>query len=168
MCSAALGTNATITRGTSACPTGWNVSNWWGFYVKAEEAGSTVSMAKIGSTSSVTLEYSTDLGSTWSSFDPNGGTTVTLAHANDLVFFRAGSGGNTKFASNASNYMRFVFTSSVSIGGNIMSLLSQTEITEFPGSATYQFANLFYNATTLKDASALTLPATTLASNCYR
>ena len=44
ICPASLGTSATITRGTSACPTNWNVSNWWGFYIRADEAGSTVSM----------------------------------------------------------------------------------------------------------------------------
>jgi hypothetical protein len=37
--------------------------------------------------------------------------------------------------------------------------------TELTG--TSQFYNLFYNATTIKDASNLILPATTLASNCY-
>ena len=99
MCSAALGTNATITRGDSACPTNWNVSNWWGFCVKAEEAGATVSMTKTGSPPAVTLEYSIDLGSTWSNFDPDGGTTVTLANANDLVLFRSGSSGNTRISS---------------------------------------------------------------------
>ena len=50
-----------------------------------------------------------------------------------------------------------------------MSLLSQTEITEFPGGTTYmyQFYSLFYQATTLKDASALSLPATMLTQYCY-
>ena len=48
-----------------------------------------------------------------------------------------------------------------------MSLLSQTEITEFPGNTTYQFVTLFNQATTLKDASALSLPATTLMESCY-
>ena len=83
------------------------------------------------------------------------------------VCFRAGSSGNTRFASSSSAYRRFVFTGSVSVGGNIMSLLSQTEIAEFPGNTSYQFVNLFYGSTYLKDASALLLPATTLASNCY-
>ena len=115
-----------ITYGDSACPTGWNVSNWWGFYVQAEQAGSTIKMeAKNGTPPSVTLEYSTNLGSTWSSFGVNQSTVITLRNIGDLAYFRAGSSGNIQFASDTSSaYRRFDFTGSVSIGGNIMSLLS--------------------------------------------
>ena len=53
------------------------------------------------------------------------------------VCFRSGSAGNARFASSTSAYRRFVFTGSVSVGGNIMSLLSQSEITEFPSYIAY-------------------------------
>lgn len=38
MCPAELGTQSTIARGTTYCPTNWTVSNWQGFYVQAQEA----------------------------------------------------------------------------------------------------------------------------------
>jgi len=46
VCSSTLGTQSTISRGASACPSSWTVSNgmWWGFYVQAKEAGATVAM----------------------------------------------------------------------------------------------------------------------------
>lgn len=96
---------------------------WWGFYVEGLENGSTVKMNKTGSPPNVTLEYSMDGGNTWSAFDVNGGTTITL-NENDRVCFRAGSAGNVRFASGTYAYRRFLFTKNVSVGGNIMSLLS--------------------------------------------
>ena len=90
------------------------VWDWWGFYVEALTNESTVKMAKTGSPPSITLEYSTDGGQTWSSFNVDGGTTVTLRKGK-RVCFRAGSSGNTRFASSSSAYRRFVFTGSVSV-----------------------------------------------------
>ena len=62
----------------------------------ALEANSTVSMSS-SSGPSVSLEYSTDNGSTWNTFTV-GSTTVTLANIDDMVQFRATS-TNSAFAS---------------------------------------------------------------------
>ena len=169
-CPTALGTETSIARGTSACPEGWNVSNVednYYFYVEARGAYATVKMEKTGNAPTVTLEYSTNCGATWTNFDVDGGTTITLVDIGDRVWFRAGASGNTGLASSGTDYRRFSFLGKVAVGGNIMSLLSQSEITEFPSSSGYQFCELFYNAPTLEMASDLVLPATTLATYCY-
>lgn len=115
------------TTGASAIPTGWEVrgNTWPGLTFTAEEANSTVAMRAVGAAPSVSLEYSTDGGSTWNIFTV-GSTTVTLANIGDEVCFRAGSGGNTTFATSNKNYNRFVTTGSLDVKGNIMSLLDQT------------------------------------------
>lgn len=62
----------------------------------ALEANSTVSMSS-SSGPSVSLEYSTDNGSTWQTFTVDS-TTITLSNVGDMVSFRATS-TNTRFAS---------------------------------------------------------------------
>ena len=144
------------------------VPPYWAFYVEAVDLNCTVSMASTGTPPAVTLEYSTNNGNTWQTFNTDGTTTVTLAKYGDRVHFRAGANGNTRFASIQTSYRSFVFTGGVIVGGNIMSLLSQTEgaITTLP--ATYTFCSLFYGQEALLDASRLSLPATTLKDSCYR
>ena len=46
---------SSVSYGSSYCPSGWTAIKQWGFYVKAEEAGATVKMAKRGSPPAVTL-----------------------------------------------------------------------------------------------------------------
>ena len=143
---------------------------WWGFYVEALEAGATVSMAKAGSPPTVSLEYSVNGGRTWNSFDADGGTTtVTLAAVGDRACFRAVT-TNARLASSTAVYHKFVFGKSVAVGGNILSLLSNAEISAFPSTATsayYCLTGLFYGATTLVDASALVLPDSAMPQYCY-
>lgn len=151
------------TTGASAIPTGWEVrgNTWPGLTFTAEEANSTVSMQKVGSAPSVSLEYSTDGGSTWNTFNV-GSTTVTLANIGDEVCFRAGSGGNTTFGTSSGVYNKFVTTGRLDVMGNIMSLLDQTmAITSLP-SVSYVFNGLFWGCAAIVDASELELPATTL------
>ena len=144
---------------------------WREFYVEAQEAGATVSMAKVRSPPTVSLEYSVDGGSTWSSFDADGGTTtVTLAAVGNRACFRAVT-TNARLASSTSAYHRFVFGKSVAVGGNILSLLSSTEISAFPSttsSANYCLSGLFRSASTLVDASALVLPDSAMPEYCYQ
>lgn len=159
----ALGDDSTITRGASACPTGWTVpaapSGYWGFYVEAANpnAYSSVGMGRYGSPPSVTLEYSTDNGETWQAFEV-GSTSIGLAPG-ERAYFRAGSAGNVRLASYDYSYNYFAFSQAVRIGGNILSLLSQAEITAIPTSDNFTFSNLFRSQTTLVDASALVLPS---------
>ena len=87
----------------------------------AKQANSTVAMNATRSAPTVSLEYSTD-GNTWSPFEV-GITTVTLANIDDKVYIRANI-DNTKLASDTSRtYNYFVITGTVSVSGNIMTLL---------------------------------------------
>lgn len=130
----------------------------------AEEAGSTVSMTAVGSAPSVSLEYSTD-GTTWSDFIV-GTTTVTLAAVGDKVYLR---GDNTRFCAAVSgnaNHNAFSLTGEIAASGNLMSVLdSSVQATSF--SESYVLAFLFYGCTGLRNASALRLPAMSLAAACY-
>lgn len=169
----ALGDNATITRGASACPTGWTVSaapsGHGYFYVEARGAGAGVTWYHGSNSPVVVLDYSTDNGATWQQFDTNGQDTITLSNIGDRVYFRAGSGGNTRFAAYDSWYNNFSFqTAQVAVGGNIMTLLDATEMAEFVSADTFAFSSLFRNQGQLVDASALILPATTLTGHCYQ
>ena len=61
---------------------------YWGFTLTARQANSTVKMVKVGSPPTVSLEYSTDGGTNWSTFTV-GTTTVTLPNVGDMVCFKA-------------------------------------------------------------------------------
>ncbi|MBQ0063875.1 MAG: hypothetical protein KBS94_07675, partial [Prevotella sp.] len=132
----------------------------------AEKLGATVMLKKGGTPSDVILEYSTD-GSNWLNFFANS-TTVILANVGDKVYLRNKNEAKdvTTFSqSDADNY-RFLFTSSVSVSGNIMSLIDKNvESTTIP--CDYCFCNLFGGSLTLTSAADLKLPATTLAKECY-
>ena len=107
------------TRGPSAIPVGWN--KFYGLRFTALEANSTVSMARQDSiTPTVSLEYSTDDGLTWSPFTV-GTTTVTLANVDDEVWFR---GDNAKMAgSYSSSYNYFTGTGQLKVSGILESIL---------------------------------------------
>ena len=132
----------------------------------AKEANSTVAMNATRSAPEVSLEYSTD-GNTWSSFMV-GITTVTLANIEDKVYIRANN-DNTKLASDTSRtFNYFVITGTVSVSGNIMTLLkadgSLVDLV-YPENR-YAFAGLFDSCTAIVDASSLLLPSST-SNGCY-
>lgn len=139
--------------------------SYWGLHFVAEEAGAQIGMANVGSPDSVTLEYSTDNGSTWATFTP-GTTTVTLASVGDTACFRAGSGGNTKIGKAQNDYRKFTTTKKCACHGNIMSLLNGTDDATATAAtmAAYCFRCLFRESaiTTAPD-----FPATTLSDYCY-
>ena len=88
----------------------------------AEEAGSTIKMAKYGSAPTVYLETSpTGEEGSWSDFVVSE-TTITLANVGDKVYFRAKE-ENERFATSGSNYHRFVMTGKIAASGNINTLL---------------------------------------------
>ncbi len=140
------------------------------FYFEALEAGTVVSMKRYEDEDTppvVSLQYSTN-GSSWETFVV-GTTNVTLPNIGDKVYFRAGDGGNAKFAESSMGFNHFKATDSVNVGGNIMYLLngsnlSNTFNTEVNKNA---FNSLFYDLSVLISASNLKLPATTLAERCY-
>lgn len=112
----------------------------------------------------ITLEYSTDGGSTWSSFSIGGRqvTTVTVATipAGGTILFR---GNNTYI--NKAGALRFSSTQNFSVSGNIMTILDKTGQSTTLSQA--GFASLFAGSK-VTDASRLKLPATTLVTSCYQ
>ena len=133
----------------------------------AKQANSTVAMKANGSAPTVSLEYSTD-GNSWSPFVV-GSTTVTLTNIDDKVYIRANI-DNTKLASSASRYYNyFVITGTVSVSGNIMTLLkADGSLVDLVNSTNnYAFAALFDSCTAIVDASGLLLPSSTTTKECY-
>jgi hypothetical protein len=84
---------------------------YWGLCFTAEEPNVVVNMSKVGTPPAVTIETSRD-GVNWIPFDADGGTTpIELEEVGEVVYFKAGSGGNTRFASSQStNYRSFTFS----------------------------------------------------------
>ena len=139
-------------------------SEYWGLCFTAEQANSTISMAKGANAPTLNLVTSVNHGKTWETFTP-GETTITLAKKGASVWFAAGEGGNTRLSSGGGWYVNnFTMTGRISATGSIMSMLNASEPTyECPDS--YTFTSLFSGCSSL--ISAPDLPATTLASNCY-
>ena len=124
----------------------------------AEEDNSSVSMAINGTfTGSIPeLECSLDKNN-WESFNIG---EVIILDTGDKVYFR---GDNDTF-NESGNYMYFVMTGSISASGNIMSLIdSSCESLTTPD---YAFKRLFADCSSL--ITPPELPATTLATDCYR
>ena len=124
------------------------------FYVEA--------IAALKVTFSKTYEYSID-GTEW--IAGSSSTSISVP-AGDRVYFRA-SGLS---ASSGSGIGRFYISEGdCNIGGNLMSMLygedyrGQTEIKK-----SYTFYQMFHGQTRIVSAIFLALPATTLASCCYR
>ena len=89
----------------------------------AVNAPATVSMTAVGSAPSVSLEYSTDNGETWTDFIV-GSTTVTLNGIGDSMFLRAKT-PNAQMATADANRNTFSITGSVVASGNLASLFNK-------------------------------------------
>ena len=119
----------------------------------------------------MSLEYTTDSGTTWSDFII-GTTTVTLENVGDKVGIRAKTTNST--AATAYNaYNAFVFSGTVDVGGNILSLLNK-DMNQVQSMPSRCFDALFSEANGLVDASQLLLPTFTsvhgyaaMFSKCY-
>ena len=144
---------------------------YWGLCFTAEEAGSTVAMKTLiitGSTlPAVTLETSYD-GEIWEPFYV-GETTITLPNVGDKVYFRAGEGGNVRFAYATSMFSGisrhiFVLTGLIAASGSIQSLLNGVEETYTVD--TCAFAHLFSQCASL--TSAPRLPASKIDRQSYK
>ena len=134
---------------------------------EARKAGATVTFAPATiapATDPVSIEYSTDGGSTWTTYSG----PVTLANIGDKVYFR---GNNAAYGtSDIANCSQFSCSDECYIYGNIMSLISPigydtaTNLTE-----NYAFANLFSNNSYLYNhpTRKLELPASSLTTGCY-
>ena len=164
ICPEALGTNATIRRGNSYCPTGWTVVNYDAapapLKFTAQQSNSTVTLSATGSNApSVSLLKSTD-GETWTSYTVN--DTITLANIGDYVMLKADQPNSAIGGPIDTN--QFVMTGQISAEGNIMSLLDGA-VKTYTISAADCFNGLFKDCTSLTQAPELL--ATDLCSYCY-
>ena len=118
-----------------------------------------------GSTSSNTLQYSLDKGTTWNTLVHNT-NSPTVESGNSIMFKASGltiTGMNIGIG-------KFVSTGQFQTQGNIMSLYfsdSFSAQTSLEGKVS-AFTSLFSGCTGITSAENLILPATTLADNCYR
>lgn len=113
--------------------------------------------------------YSTDDGQNWSSITAVKGSTQTVTTINngDKIIFKCSI---NKLGTAWNQYNKFTCSGNFKVYGNIMSLLYGDNFvsnTEFSSGSTCNFAALFYQTTTLIDASDLILPAITGTVSCY-
>ena len=126
---------------------------------RAEEAGSTLGLAKIAESPSGydKVEYSTDK-TTWTNLSTY--RTITLANVGDEVYVRISERKNLS----DTNYTRFKMTGKIAAYGNVMALLDYNDLNR--NLREYGFYAMFSGCTALTKAPKL--PATTLAGWCYQ
>ena len=124
----------------------------------AQQANSSVGFKVIGSVPSVSLQYSTDNGSTWN--DYTFGNAISLPNIGDSVKFK---GDNESFSPGGRDSINCFMEGLVAASGDITTLLdSEGSLSTLPENC---FSQLFDGCTSLTQAPAL--PATTLANHCY-
>lgn len=136
------------------------------FTIVAESDGDIYWKAS-NSSNTVSLKYSKDSGSTWSTITATtGGKRISLQSGQTAMF----KGTNTTLAPKYyNNYFSGGTNFRYSIRGNIMSLFDENN---FSGLTSFSVDDcclgLFANNSGLTDASLLLLPATALTKECYR
>ena len=156
--------------GASGIPTGWNRVNEGAPTVndktkpltfRATQNGSTVTLKKQGTPVGADFQTSRDGGNTWEDYTID--TAIALNNG-DEVSFRAKA--DRTFAQSAEHYFQFNMTGKIEARHNVMSLYRTNDFATYESVMEYAFYRLFYGCTSLtKDP---VLPATTLATDCYR
>jgi|GEM_PF-5089562 len=159
----------------SALPT--TATKYYAIFIKVDyfrfiaQNATTISTTKYGSETAPSLSYSTDNGATWNTFTI--GTTSVVLAAGDSVCFRGvnanGLNRNCKGDSfkkqPASPYWYFTSTDSVSVAGNIMTLVQGTNPTNtIPA---YNCFAAIMKGMPLVSAAKLQLPSST-HNGCYK
>ena len=157
--------NTSWTIGTSGIPSGWTVvpplAHDYSQDYLTFEALENGTFTWTASTSSNSIYYSTNNGSTWSRLASNSSTPVITA--NNKVMFKASG-----LSAGYNGIGTFSSTGAFNAMGNIMSLVyGDNFINQTTISNNSQFVNLFKNSR-IVDASNLILPATTLTVQCYQ
>ncbi len=142
----------------------------------AETAGSTVALNKNGSPTNISIQYSTNNGSTWSTYTI--GNTITLSSVGSNVKFK---GNNLGVTTNTSSYYYFSMTGKIAASGSVTSLanghgdtygvlgngkmyvflfknctsLTKANIELADSSNTYMYYGMFYGCTSLVEAPAI-------------
>jgi len=139
------------------------------FYVEnITNENETLSIVKSRSSApTLAIEYSTDK-SNWQTLGTTSTTALSMTVApGERTYLRCNT---SRWGDNNNNYYNRIQGVS-KVGGNIMSLLYGSNFTgqetSFPSGSTYPYKWLFYENTSLVEASELLLPATTLADECY-
>lgn len=128
-------------------------------------ANETLTITKVGSPSTVTFEYSTDL-SQWSTL---GSTDTTITHtlaSGEKIYLRS---SDYPYSNSNNNYTKITGVSKV--GGNLLSLGYGSDFigkTTLKSTSYYGYCGLFQTNTNLIDASELLLIPTTIYGHCYR
>ena len=158
--------------------------------ITSTSANNQVKLKSNTSWSSATIDFSTDGGSTWTSVaassSGNGNAVATLNNGDKLIMRHTGSigSGNTQIYCSGSytvsgNLASLQFGDNFDVSGQTAqefgSLFKQTPVTSAKGlylgaystMSAYSFRYMFQNCTSLTKAPS-TLPATTLANNCYQ
>ena len=128
---------------------------------RSTQNGSTVSLTKNGSPEGANFQTSGDGGNTWADYTI--GTAITL-NAGEEVSFRAKA--DREFEQSDSKYFQFNMTGKIEAWHNVMSLYRTNDFATYESVMKFAFYYLFKDCTSLTKAPRL--PATTLASNCYR
>ena len=155
--------------GTSGIPTGWTRVNESAPTVddltkpltfRATQDGSTVKLTKMNSPSG-SFQTSRDGGKTWADYTI--GTSIAL-NIGDEVSFRAKSDRTSPQYTQECFY--FEMTGKIEAWHNVMSLYRTNDFSTYKTVVEFAFYRLFNACTSLVKAP--TLPATTLASDCYQ
>ena len=139
------------------------IDEWWGLKLTMPEGG-TVILRKNGNPNAVSLEVSTD-GQNWQPWTLVGTDySYTLADGETLCI-RNTSTTFVRLSTSSSNYYQFIFNNTVEASGSVMSLSMDDETVLSLAGANYNFYYLFQGCSSLVNAPSL--PATTLAAECY-
>ena len=127
---------------------------------KATQDGSTVALGRYGYPSG-SFQTSRDGGNTWTDYSIN--TAITL-NTGDEVSFRAKADRSS--AQTDKVYFYFAMTGKIEAWHNVMSMYRTSDFATYNTVVSFAFYRLFKDCASLTKAPRL--PATTLASNCYR
>ena len=115
-----------------------------------------------------TFSYSTDNGTTWSSFSLSSGQTQTIAtlgNGDTLMMYGTNKTLGTNY--NVGHYFRG--TADYTVSGEISSLVNGSDLTDtdLSGKRSYTFAMLFSGDTHLTSAENLKISSTALPQSCF-
>lgn len=127
---------------------------------RAVEANSTIALVKNDSSINISLQYSTNDGSTWNTYTI--GNTITLTNIGDNVKFK---GINSTFSSSINDYYKFQMSGKIAASGDVTSLLNGVGGDVNLTGKNYCFYYMFLGCNSL--ITAPELPSTTLGPYCY-
>lgn len=137
-------------------------SGKWLYFTMPE--GGTVTLTKNGTPTEVTLEYSLDNGSTWTTWTETENVRGLTLAAGQTMHVRNTSETSTGFSTSSSDYYQFAFTADTYAGGNTNSLLCKNPQNAILSD--YCYRRLFFQAKKL--VTSPLLPSENIAAYCYQ